>query len=82
MIRSMAVMAVALALAGCNEPNTAPQTTAPIVLHVGDQFKVLQATLHAAGEDTPKDYRIEWANFIGGPRSSRPRPAARSMSAG
>jgi sulfonate transport system substrate-binding protein len=38
-----------------------------IVLHVGDQLGVVQATLESAGEAQPKGYSIEWANFTSGP---------------
>lgn len=44
-------------------PGEAPRR----ILRVGDQLKILQTSLHAAGEDQPSGYRIEWANFIGGP---------------
>jgi sulfonate transport system substrate-binding protein len=37
------------------------------VLHVGDQLQTIATALKAAGEDHPKDYDIDWANFLGGP---------------
>lgn len=59
----LALMAMlATLLAACGQAKDEVPT-----LRVGDQLKVLQAALAAAGEDKPEHYRIEWSNFIGGP---------------
>ncbi len=36
-------------------------------LRVADQLHTLQSAVNAAGEGQPKDYRIQWSNFLGGP---------------
>jgi sulfonate transport system substrate-binding protein len=36
-------------------------------LKVADQLHALKSSLDVSGEGQPTDYRIEWANFIGGP---------------
>ncbi|WP_447756720.1 aliphatic sulfonate ABC transporter substrate-binding protein [Sphingopyxis fribergensis] len=36
-------------------------------LKVADQLHALKSSLDVAGEGQPTDYKIEWANFIGGP---------------
>ena len=36
-------------------------------INVADQLHALKSSLDVAGEATPTDYTIEWANFIGGP---------------
>jgi sulfonate transport system substrate-binding protein len=59
-----ALLGLIAGLAGCGRD---AKEAAPLVLHVGDQLNALQAALAAAGEDKPAGYRIEWANFVGGP---------------
>jgi sulfonate transport system substrate-binding protein len=36
-------------------------------LKIGDQLHALQSSLEVAGEGQPAGYKIEWANFVGGP---------------
>lgn len=57
-------LTAALLIASCGPANKNEIPT----LHVADQLQVLQSVLSAAGEDKPKDYRIEWSNFLGGPQ--------------
>lgn len=38
-----------------------------VTLKIGDQLHALKSSLDVAGEGDPKDYEIEWANFVGGP---------------
>ncbi|MGQ2930117.1 MAG: hypothetical protein ACT6Q3_06560 [Sphingopyxis sp.] len=51
-----------LSLAACG--GTAESGT---TLKVADQLHALKSSLDVAGEGQPTDYKIEWANFIGGP---------------
>jgi sulfonate transport system substrate-binding protein len=60
--RILALLGAAL-LAGCGQSG---EQELP-VLRVADQLHVLQSALSAAGEDKPKNYRIQWSNFVGGP---------------
>lgn len=61
--RRFLVLTGALLLASCGQSREDDIPT----LKVGDQLHALQSALAAAGEDQPKDYHIEWSNFIGGP---------------
>jgi len=56
-------LALTLFAAGCgkSQPDAAP------TLRIADQLTGVQSVLTAAGELTPKDYRIQWSNFLGGP---------------
>ncbi len=54
-----------LALAGCGNGND--PSTGEVELRVADQLQGLQSVIAAADENRPDDYRIEWANFVGGP---------------
>jgi sulfonate transport system substrate-binding protein len=36
-------------------------------LKIGDQLHALKSSLDVSGEGAPTDYKIEWANFVGGP---------------
>jgi sulfonate transport system substrate-binding protein len=53
---------LALAACSCGEGGSAGVT-----LKVADQLHALKSSLDVAGEGQPGDYRIEWANFVGGP---------------
>jgi sulfonate transport system substrate-binding protein len=69
-IRTTALLAVALTIGACgdqkNHDGRSPGEPAA-VLRVGDQLQRLRTLVHAAGEDQPKEYRLEWTNFLGGP---------------
>lgn len=52
-------------LASCSPPDSPDART--VTLRVADQFNVLRSALESAGEGTPKDYKLQWSNFIGGP---------------
>lgn len=54
-----------LSLAACG--STPDGGADSITLNVGDQLHALQSSLDVAGEGRPADYKIEWANFVGGP---------------
>lgn len=51
-----------LSLAACGG---APESGTTI--KIGDQLHALKSSLEVAGENRPTDYKIEWANFVGGP---------------
>ena len=36
-------------------------------IKVADQLHALKSTIDVAGEGEPADYKVEWANFVGGP---------------
>lgn len=36
-------------------------------IKIGDQLHALKSSLDVSGEGQPTDYKIEWANFVGGP---------------
>jgi len=36
-------------------------------IKIGDQLHALKSSLDVSGENQPTDYKIEWANFVGGP---------------
>lgn len=48
-------------LAGCGNEGREP------TLRVADQAKALQSMLGPSGEGQPKEYRLNWSNFLGGP---------------
>lgn len=54
----------AVLLAACG--SASKQDDQP-VLRVADQLHYLQSAINAAGEGSPKTYRIQWSNFLGGP---------------
>jgi len=56
------VAGVLLSLAACSGASDHGTT-----LKVGDQLHALKSSLDVSGEGKPADYRIEWANFVGGP---------------
>ena len=51
-----------LSLAACGGPADSGTT-----LKIGDQLHALKSSLDVSGEGQPTDYKIEWANFVGGP---------------
>lgn len=51
-----------LSLAACGGPADSGTT-----LKIGDQLHALKSSLDVSGEGRPTDYKIEWANFVGGP---------------
>jgi sulfonate transport system substrate-binding protein len=51
-----------LSLAACGAAPDSGKT-----LKVGDQLHALKSSLDVSGEGQPTDYKIEWANFVGGP---------------
>jgi sulfonate transport system substrate-binding protein len=51
-----------LSLAACGGPVDSGTT-----LKIGDQLHALKSSIDVAGEGQPTDYKIEWANFVGGP---------------
>ena len=51
-----------LSLAACGG---APDSGTTI--KIGDQLHALKSSLDVSGENQPTDYKIEWANFVGGP---------------
>jgi sulfonate transport system substrate-binding protein len=51
-----------LSLAACGG---APESGTTI--KIGDQLHALKSSLDVSGENQPTDYKIEWANFVGGP---------------
>jgi len=53
-----------LSLAACGGAGSGADGTR---LKIGDQLHALKSSLDVAGEGTPSDYKIEWANFVGGP---------------
>ncbi|WP_077146963.1 aliphatic sulfonate ABC transporter substrate-binding protein [Sphingopyxis sp. KK2] len=53
---------VLLTLAACGGSG-ADGTT----IKVADQLHALKSSLDAAGQSEPSDYKLEWANFVGGP---------------
>ncbi len=57
----LVILTAGLLLAGCHRSAEGP------TLHVADQINTVQTVLTAAGEIKPRDYRIEWSNFMGGP---------------
>lgn len=59
--RSLAAAAL-LSLAACGGGADGGTT-----LKVGDQLHALKSSLDVSGEGQPADYKIEWANFVGGP---------------
>ncbi len=61
-LRALALGAL-LTLSACGGGSGGDGTT----LKVADQLHALKSSLDVAGEGQPADYRIEWANFIGGP---------------
>ena len=56
------VASTLLSLAACG---SAPESGTTI--KIGDQLHALKSSLDVSGENQPSDYRIEWANFVGGP---------------
>ncbi|NIJ39372.1 sulfonate transport system substrate-binding protein [Sphingopyxis panaciterrae] len=60
-LRGLAAVAL-LSLAACG--GTADGGT---TLKIGDQLHALKSSLDVSGEGLPTDYKIEWANFVGGP---------------
>lgn len=62
-LRALALGAL-LALSACGGAGSGADGT---TLKVADQLHALKSSLDVAGEGQPADYRIEWANFIGGP---------------
>lgn len=44
-----------------------PQNSGQITLHIADQFNILRSVVDSAGEGAPKGYKLQWANFVGGP---------------
>lgn len=61
-LRSLGAGAL-LTLAACSGGGGGAGTT----VKVADQLHALKSSLDAAGQNTPADYRLEWANFVGGP---------------
>lgn len=61
--RGLLAAAGALSLAACGDGGGASGVT----LNIGDQLHALKSSLDAAGEGQPDAYRINWANFVGGP---------------
>lgn len=51
-----------LSLAACSGAADSGTT-----LKIGDQLHALKSALDVAGEGQPTGYKIEWANFVGGP---------------
>lgn len=56
------VVGALLSLAACGDVPESGTT-----IKVGDQLHALKSSLDVSGEGRPTDYRIEWANFVGGP---------------
>ncbi|KGB56948.1 Aliphatic sulfonate ABC transporter periplasmic ligand-binding protein [Sphingopyxis sp. LC81] len=51
-----------LSLAACGAAPDSGKT-----LKIGDQLHALKSSLDVSGEGAPTGYKIEWANFVGGP---------------
>jgi len=51
-----------LSLAACGGASDSGTT-----IKIGDQLHALKSSLDVSGEGAPTDYKIEWANFVGGP---------------
>jgi sulfonate transport system substrate-binding protein len=60
---SRSILGALLLLSACAKQDS----TAVLVLRVGDQQHMLETLLAASGEGSPSGYRIEWSNFLGGP---------------
>ena len=59
-----AALSAIVLLAGCNSSSGRDEQP---TLRVADQLQSLQSAINAAGEGSPKTYRIQWSNFLGGP---------------
>jgi sulfonate transport system substrate-binding protein len=68
MRRLVIVVAMVLSLSGCG-PSGSKVTEAgsKVTLRVGDQFNFLRSAVEGAGQDARPGYRLEWAQFVGGP---------------
>lgn len=62
-LRALAFGAL-LSLSACGGAGSGADGT---TLKVADQLHALKSSLDVAGEGQPTDYKIEWANFVGGP---------------
>ncbi|MBN8844087.1 MAG: ABC transporter substrate-binding protein [Sphingomonadales bacterium] len=62
-LRALALGAL-LSLSACGGAGSGADGT---TLKVADQLHALKSSLDVAGQGQPADYKIEWANFVGGP---------------
>lgn len=62
-LRALALGAL-LTLSACGDAGGGADGT---TLKVADQLHALKSSLDVAGKGQPADYKIEWANFVGGP---------------